>query len=212
MIDLGTAVPPDIKGHLAPAPEETDAEMAARFERDVIPLLDTLFSGAMRLTLQRADAEDLVQETIVQAYAGFRTFRQGTNLRAWLFRIQANTHINRYRKKMRRPIEVPAETIYDWERASDLGRSPRALRSAEMEVLELLPDDDIRNALDALPVAFRMAVYYADIQGFSHKEISHIMCTPLGTVMSRIHRGRSQLRVLLAAVAADRGYFRQQAG
>ncbi|WP_193047827.1 sigma-70 family RNA polymerase sigma factor [Mycolicibacterium baixiangningiae] len=207
MIELETAVPPHIRGHLSSVPDDTDAELAARFERDVIPLLDTLFGGAMRMTLKRADAEDLVQETMMQAYTGFRTFQQGTNLRAWLFRIQANIHIDRYRKRMRRPSEVLTDTIYDRQVASDVERLPRALRSAEVEVLELLPDDDIRNALDALPVAFRMAVYYADVEGLTYKEISDIMCSPLGTVMSRIHRGRSRLRVLLAVLAADRGYF-----
>ncbi|NVN49298.1 sigma-70 family RNA polymerase sigma factor [Mycolicibacterium hippocampi] len=210
MIKLEPAVPQNINGHPSPVPEETDAEVAARFARDVIPLLDKLFGGAMRMTQQRADAEDLVQETMVQAYTGFRTFQQGTNLKAWLFRIQANTHINRYRKRMRRPDEVPADTIHDWQLAADVERSPTALRSAEVEVLESLPDDDIRNALDSLPEAFRMAVYYADVEGLAYKEISAIMSTPLGTVMSRIHRGRSQLRILLVAVAADRGYFRAQ--
>lgn len=164
----------------------------------------------MQMTRQRADAEDLVQETMLRAYAGFRTFQQGTNLKAWLFRIQANAHISRHRKRMRRPNEVPADTIYDWQLATDVERSPKALRSAEVEVLELLPDDDIRNALDALPVAFRMAVYYADVEGLAYKEISDIMGTSVGTVMSRIHRGRSRLRVLLAALAADRGYARVQ--
>lgn len=207
MIELDTAVPPHIEGHLTPVADDTDAELAARFERDVIPLLDTLFGGAMRMTLKRADAEDLVQETMMQAYTGFRTFQQGTNLRAWLFRIQANIHIDRYRKRMRRPTEVLADTIYDSQVASDVERSPTALRSAEVQVLELLPDDDIRNAMDALPVAYRMAVYYADVEGLTYKEISDIMCTPLGTVMSRISRGRSRLRLLLADLAADRGYI-----
>lgn len=188
----------------------TDAELAALFERDVIPLLDVLFGGAVRMTLQRADAEDLVQETLIRAYTNFRSFEQGTNLKAWLFRIQANTHISRYRKRMRRPDEVPADTIHDWQLAVDAERSPRALHSAEVEVLESLPDEDIRNALDALPEDFRMAVYYADVEGLTYKEISAIMGTPLGTVMSRVHRGRSRLRVLLAAVAADRGYFRAE--
>ena len=184
--------------------EETDAELAARFARDVIPLLDALFGGAMRMTLQRADAEDLVQETMVRAYAGFKTFEQGTNLRGWLFRIQANAYISGYRKRMRRPAELPIGTVYDCHLVASVERSRRALRSAEVEVLETLPDDDIRNALDALPVDFRMAVYYADVEGLAVKEISAITGTPLGTVMSRIHRGRSQLRVLLAALAADR--------
>jgi RNA polymerase sigma-70 factor, ECF subfamily len=190
--------------------DETDDELAARFEREVIPLLDTLFAAAMRMTLQRTDAEDLVQETMVRAYAGFRSFQQGTNLTAWLFRIQGNTHINNYRKRTRRPTETLTDTIHDWQLAANAERSPRALRSAEVEVLESLPDNDIRKALDALPEEFRMAVYYADIEGLAYKEIRDIVGTPFGTVVSRIHRGRSRLRVLLAELAADRGYLRSQ--
>ena len=208
MINVEPAVPLTVNDHVIPAQDETDAELAARFERDVVPLLDTLFGGAMRMTLQRADAEDLVQETMVQAYKGFRTFQQGTHLKAWLFRIQANTHISKYRKQLRQPDEVPTETMDDWRLVADAERAPRALRSAEVEALESLPDDDIKNALDALPEQYRMTVYYADVEGLAYKEIGAIMNTPIGTVMSRIHRGRSQLRVLLAAVAADRGYFR----
>lgn len=208
MIDLEPAVPLTIDDHPATIPHETDTELAARFERDVIPLLDTLFGGAMRMTLQRADAEDLVQDTIVQAYKGFRTFQQGTNLKAWLLRIQANTHVSRYRRQLRRPNEVPTDTMDEWRLIADAARAPRALRSAEVEALESLPDDDIKNALDALPEQYRMTVYYADVEGLAYKEIGAIMNTPIGTVMSRIHRGRSQLRVLLAVVAADRGYLR----
>ncbi|MDV3123691.1 sigma-70 family RNA polymerase sigma factor [Mycobacterium sp. 21AC1] len=189
---------------------ETDDELAARFERDVIPLLDTLFAGAMRMTLQRTDAEDLVQETLVRAYAGFRSFQQGTNLTGWLFRIQTNAHISSCRKRMRRPLETITDTIHDWQLAANAERSPRTLRSAELEVLESLPDNDIRKALDALPEAFRMAVYYADVEGLTYNEIRDIMGTPAGTVVSRIHRGRSQLRVLLADLAADRGYLRRR--
>lgn len=199
---------PDTTGPFGPVLDETHAELAARFERDVMPLLDTLFSGAMRMTRQRADAEELVQETLMRAYAGFRTFQHGSNLKGWLFRIQANAHINGHRKRMRRPGELPVDTIYDWQLMADAERCPRELCSAEVGVLESLPEDEIKNALDALPVEFRMAVYYADVEGLTSKEISEIMCSSLGTAMSRIHRGRSQLRVLLAALAADRGYSR----
>jgi RNA polymerase sigma-70 factor, ECF subfamily len=214
VISLGSASPQDVRDQLASVPEETDVEVAARFERDVIPLLDMLFGGAVRMTLQRADAEDLVQETLVRAYANFRTFQQGTNLKGWLFRIQANAHISGHRKRMRRPAELPFDTNSDWQPVAGADRSLGALRSAEVQVLELLPDEDIKNALDALPVEFRMTLYYADVVGLTYKEISAIMCAPLGTVMSRVHRGRSRLRVLLAALAADRGYGRvhHQAG
>ncbi len=185
--------------------DETDDELAARFERDVIPLLDTLFAGAMRMTLQRADAEDLVLETMVKAYAGFRSFQHGTNLIGWLFRIQANAHSSSCCKRMRRPTETISGTIHDWELAANAEHSARALRSAEVEVLESLPDTDIRNALDALPEEVRMAVYYADVEGLAYQEVRDIMGIPLGTVVSRIQCGRSQLRVLLADLAATAG-------
>lgn len=182
--------------------EGTDAELAARFEREVMPLMDTLLGGAMRMTLQRADAEDLVQETMMRAFVGFRTFQRGTNLKGWLFRIQANAHISGHRKRMRRPAEVPIDTVGDRQL---LDGAPGALRSAEVEVLETLPDAAIVRALDALPIEHRMAVYFADVEGLSYKQISAIMGTPVGTVTSRLHRGRSQLRVLLRALVDDRG-------
>lgn len=188
------------------AADEIAADLAARFERDVIPLVDTLFRGAARLTLQRADAEDLVQETMMRAYTSFGTFQEGTNLKGWLLRIQANAHISGYRKKLCRPLELPIAANSDWHEVCDAHRPPRTLRSAEVQVLDLWPDDDIRDAMAALPVEFQMAVYYADIEGLSYKQISAIVRAPLGTVMSRIHRGRSRLRVRLASLAVARGY------
>ena len=191
-------------------PTEAAEQRAERFEELAMPLLDQLYGAALRMTRNPADAEDLVQEAYAKAFAGFDSFRPGTNFRAWMHRILTNAYINHYRKRQRQPAQYPTEEITDWQLAAAAEHTSTGLRSAEVEAMELLPDDEIRAALAQLPEEFRMAVYYADVQDLPYKEIAEIMDTPLGTVMSRLHRGRKQLRELLRDVAAERGFGRDR--
>jgi RNA polymerase sigma-70 factor, ECF subfamily len=182
-----------------------DPQLRERFERDVLPMLPSLYGAAMRLTRNPSDAEDLIQETYLRAYRGFAGFQEGTNLKAWLYRILTNSFINTYRKKQREPQIVDGpDDVDEWYLYDRLGgRSVE--ESAETEVLDQIPDQGVKDALESLPERFRLPVLLADVEGFSYKEIAEIMETPIGTVMSRLHRGRKALEKALWETAKERG-------
>jgi RNA polymerase sigma-70 factor (ECF subfamily) len=186
---------------------ESEPERRARFERDALPLLPSLYAAALRMTRNPADAEDLVQETFLRAYRGFGGFTEGTNLKAWMYRILTNTFINAYRKRQREPQTVVEDELPDWYLYDRLS-GDRAIASAESTVLDSIPDQDVQEALDSLPEGFRMAVWLADVEGFAYKEIAEILDIPVGTVMSRLHRGRKALEKRLWETVKERGLVR----
>ena len=187
--------------------KETAAQRSKRFERDALQYMNQLYAAALRYTRNPEDAQDLVQDTYIKAYNSFHQFEPGTNLKAWLYRVLTTTFINTYRKDQRRPQTSDSE-LEDWQIAEASSHTSDQGKSTEDVVLENLPDSDIKNALAQIPEEFRMAVYLADVEGFSYKEIAEIVGVPAGTVMSRLHRGRKQLREKLTDYARERGYVK----
>ena len=182
-----------------------EQDLKNRFTEEAMPLLDQLYGGALRMTRNPQDAEDLVQETYLKAYKAFDRFTPGTNLKAWLYRIMTNTYINTYRKKQRRPLVTSADEVTDNQLYTSSSHDSTGLESAEVEALKQMPNSRISEALNSLNQDYRMVVYYADVEGLAYKEIAEVLDIPMGTVMSRLHRGRKQLREMLKDVAHDQG-------
>ncbi|WP_203135917.1 sigma-70 family RNA polymerase sigma factor [Microbacterium sp. JZ31] len=199
---------PTAEGQALPATDAGDAPEATprrQFEEQALPFMDQLYGAAMRMTRNPSDAADLVQETFVKAFASWASFTQGTNLKAWLYRILTNTYINTYRKKQREPYQGTIDDLEDWQLGGAESTTAMSSRSAEAEAIDHMPASVVKDALQSIPDDFRMAVYLADVEGFAYQEIADIMKTPIGTVMSRLHRGRRLLRDLLKDYAAERG-------
>jgi len=188
------------------SPVDLTADERRRFQEDALPLLDSLYGAALRMTRNPQDAEDLVQETMLRAYRAFDRFEAGTNLKAWLFRILTNAYINTYRKRQREPQKVSADEVEEFDLYRELKNHDTQFEATpESIVLDSLVDSDIIDAIDDLPEQFRLAVVLSDIEGFSYAEMAEIMDVPMGTVMSRLHRGRKALQKRLWELARDRG-------
>lgn len=203
--DPDAAVPSDPDEPAASPVALSAAEASQQFEAQALPFMDQLYGAAMRMTRNPADAADLVQETFVKAFGSWKTFTQGTNLKAWLYRILTNSYINSYRKKQREPYQGTIDELEDWQLGGAESTTASSSRSAEAEAIDRMPDSTVKAALQSIPEDFRLAVYLADVEGFSYQEIADIMKTPIGTVMSRLHRGRRLLRDLLSDYAVERG-------
>ena len=189
-----------------PAPQELSQDNRDRlFAEQAIPLIDQLFGAALGMTRNRADAEDLVQETFMKAYTKFHQYQQGTNIKAWLYRILTNTYITQYRKAQRSPKRSGGEEVEDWQLAAAASHDEKGLVSAEAEALDNIPSSELRTALESLSEDQRVVVLLSDVEGFAYKEIADMLDIPIGTVMSRLHRGRRNLREGLSALAAEYG-------
>lgn len=185
--------------------EDPQKSASAQFEEQALPFMDQLYGAAMRMTKNPADAADLVQEVFVKSFASWDSFEQGTNLKAWLYRILTNTYINGYRKRQREPYQSAIDELEDWQLSGAESTTARSSRSAEAEAIDRMPASVVTDALQGLAEDFRMVVYLADVEGFAYQEIADIMHTPIGTVMSRLHRGRRILREQLTEYARERG-------
>lgn len=182
------------------------AEKLVSFEQQALPLMPQLYGAALRWTRNPSDAEDLVQETFAKAYIAWDKYQQGTNLKAWLFRIMTNTHINLYNKRSKDQAKTALDDLEDWQVGGGESLTSVTVRSAEAQALDNLPADIIKKAMNEIPDEFRMVVYYAVVEGLPYAEIAEVMETPVGTVMSRLHRGKKLLRNLLQDYAAQEGY------
>ncbi|GAA2187157.1 MULTISPECIES: sigma-70 family RNA polymerase sigma factor [Leucobacter] len=181
------------------------AKLEQRFTSEALPMLDQLYGAAMKMTRNPQDAQDLVQETFLKAFSAFASFQEGTNLKAWLYRIMTNSYINTYRKRQREPFLGAVDELEDWQLGGAESTTAMSSQSAEAEAIDRTPDSVVTSALNALPEDFRIAVYLADVEGFSYQEIADIAEVPIGTVMSRLHRGRARLRKALGEYANEQG-------
>lgn len=188
------------------AKPKPDSEKLRSFEQQALPLMPQLYGAALRWTRNPSDAEDLVQETYAKAFGAWGKFEQGTNLKAWLFRIMTNTHINLYNKRNKDQAKTALDDLEDWQVGLGESVTSNSNRAAELEAIDNLPSQIIKDALAQIPDEFRMAVYYAVVEGLPYAEIAEIMGTPVGTVMSRLHRGKKLLKTLLSEYARQEGY------